>query len=149
MGPERGLTLVCLRDGDTLNVGWLVLTGGQSYDPSSQQAGPRDFDPRWLTAWSHLSAPGLPLARFPLHQAPGGPFQQHRGAEPLPSQSFQTSAQRAALWSCPTLGISYRRQRRYSVAAWNEALTVAPGKTSLAWLSEDRIHLRGKALTDQ
>lgn len=33
--------------------------------------------------------------------------------------------------------------------ALNTVLTATPGKTSLAWLSDDRMQLRGEALTDQ
>lgn len=40
------------------------------------------------------------------------------------------------------------RQRRYSVVL-NDAVTVSPGRTSLAWLPDDRTQLRGGALADQ
>lgn len=99
-----------------------------------------------LTTRNHPYAPGLALARFPFagHRvAPSGPFQHHRGTDPLPSQSLQASGRMAALWRCPTLGTSWVRQRGHSTS------TATPGRSDIAQLPGDRMQLKEEAFTDQ
>lgn len=126
----------------------MVLAGGQSHDPSSPQADPRGFDLRVPDNTEPPVCSWAGLGKVLLRWARGGPFQYHRGTDPLPSQSLQTSGRMAALWSCPTLGTSWVRQRRHS-AVLNTAAPVTPGRSSVAQLSDDRMQLKGEALTDQ
>lgn len=89
---------------------WPVLAGGQSHDPSAQQAVSRGFDVLVADAVKPPACCSAALGKAPLHWAHGGPSQQRTDWEQTGRSPALTEppdhGQRAALCSCPTLGMS-------------------------------------------